>query len=72
MKSVDCYFQRERPSAARVMSEGEEDQHLISMWFPTGRAVARLIGRLDPTAEVLLRLVQKFGKSADWILSGKS
>ena len=29
-------------------------------------------GKLGPTAEVLLRLVEKFGKSADWILNGKS
>jgi transcriptional regulator with XRE-family HTH domain len=29
-------------------------------------------GKLPPTAEVLLRLVEKFGKSADWILTGKS
>ena len=29
-------------------------------------------GKLGPTAEVLLRLVEKFGKSADWILTGKS
>jgi transcriptional regulator with XRE-family HTH domain len=29
-------------------------------------------GKLGPTAEVLLRLVEKFGKSADWMLTGKS
>jgi transcriptional regulator with XRE-family HTH domain len=29
-------------------------------------------GKLGPTAEVLLRLVDRFGKSADWILSGKT
>jgi len=29
-------------------------------------------GKLAPTAEILLRLVERFGKSADWILSGKS
>jgi len=29
-------------------------------------------GKLGPTAEVLLRLVEKFGKSADWILTGKT
>ena len=29
-------------------------------------------GKLGPTAEVVLRLVEKFGKSADWILSGKT
>lgn len=29
-------------------------------------------GKLGPTAEVLVRLVEKFGKSADWILTGKS
>jgi transcriptional regulator with XRE-family HTH domain len=29
-------------------------------------------GMLGPTVEVLLRLVEKFGKSADWILTGKS
>ena len=29
-------------------------------------------GKLGPTAEVLLRLIQKFGKSADWMLTGKS
>ena len=28
-------------------------------------------GRLAPTAETLLRLVEKFGKSTDWILTGK-
>jgi len=27
-------------------------------------------GKLGPTAEVLLRLVEKFGKTADWILTG--
>jgi transcriptional regulator with XRE-family HTH domain len=29
-------------------------------------------GKLGPTAEVLLRLAEKFGKSTDWILTGKS
>ena len=29
-------------------------------------------GKLGPTAEVLLRLVERFGKSADWMLTGKS
>jgi transcriptional regulator with XRE-family HTH domain len=29
-------------------------------------------GKLGPTVEVLLRLVKKFDKSADWILSGKN
>lgn len=29
-------------------------------------------GKLGPTAEIVLRLVEKFGKSADWILSGKT
>jgi transcriptional regulator with XRE-family HTH domain len=28
-------------------------------------------GRSGPAAEVLLRLVEKFGKSANWILTGK-
>ena len=27
-------------------------------------------GKLGPTAEVLLRLVEKFGASSDWILTG--
>jgi transcriptional regulator with XRE-family HTH domain len=29
-------------------------------------------GKLGPTAEVLLRLVEMFGTSSDWILRGKS
>lgn len=29
-------------------------------------------GKLGPTAEMLLRLVDKCGRSADWILTGKS
>ena len=29
-------------------------------------------GRLSPTAEVLLRFVEKFGKTPDWMLTGKS
>jgi transcriptional regulator with XRE-family HTH domain len=29
-------------------------------------------GKLGPTAEVLLRLAEKFGKSTDWILTEKS
>ena len=29
-------------------------------------------GKLGPTAEVLLRLLEKFGTSADWILTGRS
>jgi transcriptional regulator with XRE-family HTH domain len=29
-------------------------------------------GKLGPTAEMLIRLVERFGKSADWILTGKS
>ena len=28
-------------------------------------------GKLGPTVEILIRLVKKFGKSADWILMGK-
>jgi transcriptional regulator with XRE-family HTH domain len=28
-------------------------------------------GKLGPTAEILIRLVDRFGKSADWILIGK-
>ena len=28
-------------------------------------------GKLGPTAEVLLRLAEKFGKSTDWMLTGK-
>ena len=27
-------------------------------------------GKLAPTPETLIRLVEKFGKSADWILTG--
>jgi transcriptional regulator with XRE-family HTH domain len=29
-------------------------------------------GKLGPTAEILIRLVERFGKSADWILTGKN
>lgn len=29
-------------------------------------------GKLGPTVEILIRLVDRFGKSADWILTGKS
>lgn len=29
-------------------------------------------GKLGPTAEILVRLVERFGRSADWILTGKS
>ena len=29
-------------------------------------------GKLGPTAEMLIRLADKFGKSADWILTGKN
>jgi transcriptional regulator with XRE-family HTH domain len=28
-------------------------------------------GRLGPSAETLIRLAHRFGKSADWILTGK-
>jgi transcriptional regulator with XRE-family HTH domain len=28
-------------------------------------------GKLGPTVEMLIRLVERFGKSADWILTGK-
>lgn len=28
-------------------------------------------GKLGPTVEVLLRLLEKFGKSSDWILTGR-
>jgi transcriptional regulator with XRE-family HTH domain len=28
-------------------------------------------GKLGPTVEILIRLVKKFGKSADWILMGQ-
>ena len=28
-------------------------------------------GKLGPTVEVLIRLVKRFGKSADWILMGQ-
>ena len=29
-------------------------------------------GKLGPTAEILVRLAERFGKSADWILTGRS
>ena len=29
-------------------------------------------GKLGPTAEVLLRLLEKFGTSSDWILTGRN
>jgi len=29
-------------------------------------------GKLGPTAEILLRLVEKCGRSSDWILTGRS
>ena len=29
-------------------------------------------GKLAPTPEVLIRLVDKFGRTADWILTGKN
>ena len=29
-------------------------------------------GKLGPNADTLIRLVHRFGKSADWILTGKS
>jgi len=28
-------------------------------------------GRLGPTAEILVRLAERFGKSTDWILTGR-
>jgi transcriptional regulator with XRE-family HTH domain len=28
-------------------------------------------GKLGPSADILIRLVDRFGKSADWILTGK-
>ena len=28
-------------------------------------------GKLGPTVEILIRLVKKFGKTADWILMGQ-
>jgi transcriptional regulator with XRE-family HTH domain len=28
-------------------------------------------GKLGPTAEILIRLVKRFGKTADWILMGQ-
>jgi transcriptional regulator with XRE-family HTH domain len=28
-------------------------------------------GKLGPTVEILIRLVKKFGRSADWILMGQ-
>jgi len=28
-------------------------------------------GKLGPSAEILVRLVERFGRSADWILQGK-
>jgi len=28
-------------------------------------------GKLGPTAEILIRLVERFGKSADWVLMGR-
>jgi transcriptional regulator with XRE-family HTH domain len=28
-------------------------------------------GKLGPSADILIRLVHRFGKSADWILTGK-
>ena len=28
-------------------------------------------GKLGPSADTLIRLVERFGKSADWILTGK-
>jgi len=28
-------------------------------------------GKLAPTLEMLVRLIEKFGKSADWILTGR-
>jgi len=36
------------------------------------RAVPPLGGKLGPTAKVLLRIPEKFGKSADWMVKGKS
>jgi transcriptional regulator with XRE-family HTH domain len=29
-------------------------------------------GKLGPSADMLIRLVERFNKSADWILTGKS
>ena len=29
-------------------------------------------GKLAPTAEILIRLVKRFGKTADWILMGQN
>jgi transcriptional regulator with XRE-family HTH domain len=29
-------------------------------------------GKLGPTAEILIRLVERFERSADWILTGKN
>ena len=29
-------------------------------------------GKMGPTVETIVRLVEKFGKGADWILTGKS
>lgn len=29
-------------------------------------------GKLGPSSEILIRLVERFGKSADWILTGKT
>jgi transcriptional regulator with XRE-family HTH domain len=56
----------------RQLREGVLQEELASfLGISQGQLSKIERGKLGPTADTLVRLVHRFGKSADWILTGK-
>lgn len=55
-----------------LRGEMHQNELAVYLGISQGQLSKLECGKLIPTAETLLRLVEKFGKSADWVLTGKS
>ena len=57
----------------RQLREGMFQEELASILGISQGQLSKIErGKLGPSADTLIRLVGRFGKSADWILTGKS
>jgi transcriptional regulator with XRE-family HTH domain len=59
-------------SRIRQLREGMHQEELATfLGISQGQLSKIERGKLGPSADTLIRLVEQFGKSADWILIGK-
>jgi transcriptional regulator with XRE-family HTH domain len=55
-----------------LRGEARQEELAVFLGVSQGQLSKIERGKSGPTAEMLIRLAERFGKSADWILTGKS